>query len=96
MLCPKCRTNLSEDAKFCPECGENLSKQNVNKKAEEQPKQNNKNWLNKIIVLVVLVIIIFWILLSRFYFINEDGSSVVTRCNKITGNCVKINPERIK
>ena len=95
MQCPTCHTQVNNESQFCSECGVNLSKQKVDKETEE-PDQNKKNWLNKLIISAVLVVIlIFWILLNRFYFINEDGSRV-TRCNKITGNCVTFSAERIK
>lgn len=39
MLCPNCNTEISDDAKFCQECGSNLQKEIIDKEAtENKPK----------------------------------------------------------
>lgn len=42
MFCPKCGTNIPEEAEFCTSCGANI-KEIKNKNKEEQNKQENNN-----------------------------------------------------
>src|SRR5262249_25997410 len=57
LACPKCRTNLSEPSRFCPECGADLTRDNLTDAGATNPgstidrriSESNREWLGRIV-----------------------------------------------
>ncbi len=74
MFCPKCGTELEEDAKFCSKCGMMIDS-GINRRGREQIRAVKRRPLSRlaIVAIIIVVVVIIAGLLSTF-FLLEGGN----------------------
>jgi len=48
-----------------------------------------ENWFKIIIIITLVIVAILFILQNLYFFIYQEGGNII-RCNRITGQCVRV------
>jgi len=84
----------SGDPKGSPPTGDLFCKVLFIVKIKNMKKFIEENWFKILLVVILMYFVTNYISLSRYYFMNEEGSRVI-RCDKITGECKYFRAEKL-
>ena len=96
MICPKCKSEISDDALFCSECGAKIEKTEVPVQSRVAKREQQKQNKNKQTLTIVAIVVLVAVILLGCYFLFFKGDDSKEETSPATAEKTETSTKQIK
>ena len=96
MKCPKCKSEISDDALFCSECGTKIEKKEEPVHSRVAKREQQKQNQNKQILTIVAIVVMVAVILLGCYFLFFKGDNTKEKTSTTTSEKTETSIKQIK
>ena len=96
MKCPKCKSEISDDALFCSECGTKIEKTEKPVHSRVAKREQQKQNQNKQILTIVAIVVMVAVILLGCYFLFFKGDNTKEKTSTTTSEKTETSIKQIK